>query len=232
MHDVYQSRQMIKSALTESSRALKYKGSNGIDKPVDSYKWEWQDNILVSLLLVIGDEFAPEPTLQEYGGTMAATTNIQAQFDHRNPSQPFLGAWTLVFYEHRLSSGEIVKPLGDNPSGQLIYEAGGHMSAQLSAATPKNFARKDVLHASDPDASPDAFPETSKVRRRYIAYWGTFQIDPDRSQVIHHVEGSFFPNWIGTEQHRHFQFEDNNRLILQAKSPAGQTTLIWQKKSS
>jgi hypothetical protein len=155
---------------------------------------------------------------------MAEAKNIPPQAEHPDYSQPFLGAWALVSSEHRPSSSEVVKLFGDDPSGQLLYETGGHMSAELSVGTPKKLAGEDFLEASDLEAA--------KAWREYIGYWGTFQVYPDQSLIIHRVEGSSFSNWIGTKQHRHFRFNDRNRLILEADSPSGHTMLIWQKESS
>jgi hypothetical protein len=155
---------------------------------------------------------------------MADAPNIQPQLDSRDYSQRFLGAWALVSCEHRWSSGEVVKLFGDDPLGLLLYETSGHMSAQLSVATPKRFAGEDFLQASDLEAA--------EAWRKYIGYWGTFQVYPDQSLIVHRVEGCSFANWIGTEQHRHFRFDDSNRLILEAESPSGHTMLVWQKKSS
>jgi hypothetical protein len=50
--------------------------------------------------------------------------------------------------------------------------------------------------------------------------------------VLHRVEGSSFPNWIGTEQTRHFHFDGANRLILEAESASGRYTLTWQRRSA
>jgi hypothetical protein len=155
---------------------------------------------------------------------MAESTNIPPQTDRPNFSERFLGAWALVSCEHRPSSSEVVKLFGDDPSGQLLYETGGHMSAQLSVGTPNRLAGEDFLQASDLEAA--------EAWRKYIGYWGTFKVHPDQSLIIHRVEGSSFSNWIGTEQHRHFRFDDSNRLILEADSPSGHTMLIWQRKSS
>ena len=45
----------------------------------------------------------------------------------------------------------------------------------------------------------------------YISYCGTYEIRQDT--VIHHIELSFFPNWIGMDQKRMLSI-DGDRLSL------------------
>jgi hypothetical protein len=45
----------------------------------------------------------------------------------------------------------------------------------------------------------------------YISYCGRYEIQGDK--VIHSIEVSFFPNWIGVKQERIFEF-DGDRLSL------------------
>ncbi len=135
---------------------------------------------------------------------------------------PFLGSWGLVSFEHFLPSGEVVKPYGDSPLGSLLYQADGHMSAQLRSGSPKQFASDDDSQAK--------VEEIVNAWRAYFGYWGTFEIDAEKGVIVHRVEGSSFPNWIGTKQLRYFRFDGPNRLTLEAQSAAGRYKLVWQRK--
>jgi hypothetical protein len=53
MQLAYQSRWLIRSALTKSSRAFRNEGGKNIERPLNEYKLEWQDNILGYLLVGI-----------------------------------------------------------------------------------------------------------------------------------------------------------------------------------
>jgi hypothetical protein len=132
----------------------------------------------------------------------------------------FIGSWTLVSYELRLTSGVVTKPFGDHPIGRIIYQKSGQMSAQLMHPASGPFANTDPLKATN--------DETDRAWRNYIGYWGTFSVDPNGGTVIHRIEGGWFPNWIGQKQIRSFRFE-RDRLILEADSPAWHATLIWQR---
>jgi hypothetical protein len=53
--------------------------------------------------------------------------------------------------------------------------------------------------------------EMAAAIRALISYGGSCEVRGD--QVIHHVEVSLYPNWIGDEQVRSFTFE-GERLVL------------------
>jgi hypothetical protein len=139
----------------------------------------------------------------------------------RTSAEAFLGSWGLVSFEHVLPSGEVLRPFGDSPSGSILYQADGRMSAQVSVGSPAKFANEDSGQASA--------EEVAEAWGTYFGYWGSFEVRADKGVVVHRVDGSSFPNWIGTEQVRHFRFDGANRLILEAPSPSGRFTLIWQR---
>jgi Lipocalin-like domain len=62
----------------------------------------------------------------------------------RGRSERLLGSWGLVSFEQVLASGEVLKPFGDSPSGLILYEADGRMSAQVSVGSPATFAHDAV----------------------------------------------------------------------------------------
>ena len=136
-------------------------------------------------------------------------------------SEPFLGSWRLVSFEHTTATGEVSKPFGNEPSGLILYQADGHMSAHVCAGGAARLVSDDPLAASAQEALA--------AWRSYFGYWGSFAIDAEKGVVVHRVTGSSFPNWIGTDQVRYFRFDGPNRLILEARSAAGQTTAIWQR---
>ena len=135
-------------------------------------------------------------------------------------SAPFIGAWRLRSYQLRLASGEVTEPFGDRPMGRLLYETNGQMSAQVIASAPAPFVNSDPA-----DATAE---ESDRAWRNYVGYWGKFTVNTEARTVVHHVEGAWFPNWIGQDQVRSFRFEDN-RLTLEADSPAWHAKLVWER---
>lgn len=113
----------------------------------------------------------------------------------------FLGAWQLVSSEFKLSDGSKRYPLGKKVIGRLNYDADGNMNAQLYRADRSFFAQNDQATATD-DEIKDAFISS-------VCYFGQYKLDIKNQSITHFVEGSLFPNWIGGQQLRYFQFEDD-----------------------
>jgi hypothetical protein len=69
------------------------------------------------------------------------------------------------------------------------------------------FASKDHMRGTD--------EEVRAAFEGYQAYYGTFTLDEKEKTAIHHVEGSIFPNLIGHQLKRHYEFsQDGSRLTL------------------
>jgi len=131
--------------------------------------------------------------------TMVEAAHIGVPADDRERIEPFLGSWALVSFEHVLLSGEVSRPFGDSPTGSILYQSDGQMSAQLSVGSPTRLVNDDPDQASAEEAT--------QAWRTYFGYWGSFKIVVEKRVVVHRVEGSSFSNWIGTEQVRHFNFD-------------------------
>jgi hypothetical protein len=111
-----------------------------------------------------------------------------------------------VSYAARNPDGRVHHPLGEDVSGLLVYDAGGHMSAHVMRNDLPVFAAKDPGRATD--------GELRTAFEGYGSYFGTYTIDQTRQTVTHHVRGAWYPNWIGHDQVRHFKFEDNRLLLF------------------
>ncbi|MBI3401255.1 MAG: lipocalin-like domain-containing protein [Acidobacteria bacterium] len=76
----------------------------------------------------------------------------------------------------------------------------------------------------------ETFDQNGAVRPgRYIGYFGPFTVDAQKRTVTHHVIGSSYPHWLGTEQVRYYGFsDDGNQLTLSVKAGERVTaTLTW-----
>lgn len=66
----------------------------------------------------------------------------------------------------------------------------------------------------------------------YVAYFGTYDVAADGSSLVHYVEGSLNPDWVGGEQRRALRF-DGDRLILSAEVRKHDATvthsLTWER---
>jgi hypothetical protein len=144
----------------------------------------------------------------------------------RKPS-PLVGTWKLVSIEERNADGKLVTPLdyGPAPLGLLMYDAGGHMSAQAVRRDRPRLESDDV-HRVPPEQAKQAFVG-------FNGYFGTYDVDERAGVVVHHVEGALLPNWEGKDQRRRFTLS-GNKLILeppsfQADGQQRTRRLTWQR---
>jgi hypothetical protein len=131
-----------------------------------------------------------------------------------------VGTWRLVLYETVDEGGRRSRPYGD-AVGRLTYDQNGNMTGQVMR----------------PNRTPVALGEgyAQQVRGAYIgyiAYFGTYEVAGDGQSVIHRVEGSLNPAWVGGNQVRTMRF-DGDRLILHANvEKAGEIVrheLTWER---
>ena len=146
------------------------------------------------------------------------------QFARRNMSDEFVGAWKLISLERRTAAGEVTYPMGQNPVGRLTYDALGRMSVQImrpdrpkpQGVTPASWSAQEKAAAFD----------------GFIAYYGTFTVSETERAVIHHVEASLYPHWVGSDQRRLYEFS-GSQLILRALNgsggPATESRLVWER---
>ena len=118
----------------------------------------------------------------------------------------FIGTWRLVKAEAQRPNGEMVPyRYGAGTVGYIMYDATGHVAVQLMQPDRPKFASGDLDKGTS--------EEIKAAFDGYGAYFGTYEIHEAEGFVIHHVEGSLFPNNVGTEQKRFFEFS-GDRLIL------------------
>jgi hypothetical protein len=159
-------------------------------------------------------------------GGFLLTTVICADSHAMMEADKFVGAWRLVSAEFRAEDGSIAQsPYGSDPQGILMYDAQGSMSAQLAHKNRQPFAIPDRM-AGTPEELKAAFES-------YQAYYGRYKVDEREHIVIHTVTQALLPNWVGTEQRRHYQFKDG-KLILRTPpiTIGGQRLtgeLVWEK---
>jgi lipocalin-like protein len=143
----------------------------------------------------------------------------------RDTRARMLGAWRLESRAVRKAGGEILRDpvLGAEPPGRLFYDASGNMSLQMM--------RPDRAQAiSVPANAQDA--KNPRVILGYDSYFGTFRLDEAAGTVVHHVEGSLFPEDLGKDFERQLTV-DGDRLTLgfTSKTPEGDVvrTLVFRK---
>jgi hypothetical protein len=160
---------------------------------------------------------------------LTLTPLASAQSKESSVRNKFVGVWKLVSCESKnKSTGEVRYPYGAKPVGRITYDKAGRMSAQVMDTG------RQVVGGSPTRGLAAAARESSCEQMRailggYIAYFGTFEIDERSRAVIHHIEASLVPSWVGTGLPRTYEFEGRNRLTLTVASEHDSTRLVWQR---
>jgi len=145
--------------------------------------------LLVLLVAAAGQAVAPEGEAEGQGQLLGPH---------------LVGHWKLVSFE--AAGGNATEfPLGRDVSGQLIYDAAGHMAVQIMKLGRPSF--------ESGDQGAGTAEEVSAAFQGYVAYFGTYVVDERSRLVTHRIAGSLFPNWIGSEQRREIVLE-GDRLTL------------------
>jgi len=131
------------------------------------------------------------------------------------------GAWGLVSVETRDEKGELVRR-GER-TGYLIYSPDGYMSVSFMKEGRPVFKSGDIRGGS--------VEEKIAAVNGYVSYAGRYTIQ--ENTVVHHIEVSLFPNWVGVSQERVVSFE-GSRLTLstQLMLVGGRqlsTHLVWER---
>lgn len=96
-------------------------------------------------------------------------------------------------------------PFGENARGKITYTDDGYMFVMIESAQPRpNWASEDISIGTD--------QERTASTKGFISYCRKYELKND-SEIVHHVEMSFFPNWIGTSQLRYYKFQDGKLII-------------------
>ena len=111
----------------------------------------------------------------------------------------FQGTWRLKRYERRRTDGSLRLPLGENARGLLIYTPDGCMSGQIMRPERPRFQEGALAGGSA--------AEIRAALLGYVAYFGTYAVDESARTVTHEVIGSWYPNFVGSRQVRHYEFE-------------------------
>ena len=152
---------------------------------------------------------------------MAATLGMSVALVAQTPSDSLVGTWRLVSQQSSDGGSEF----GPNPIGQLMYDSAGNMSVQLLRADRPRFASGDRRSGT-----------IEEVRAAFdgaMTYFGTYSVDHTERSITHHLLGSSFPNWIGTDQKRYYSLEGRRLILTSAPILVGgrtiTSTLTWER---
>ena len=134
-----------------------------------------------------------------------------------------VGRWELVAWETRIGE-QLVRPMGDEPVGVLLYTGDGFMVVQAMTPGRARIGTGDPLGGS--------VEERAAAYAGCLAYCGRWELRDDGT-ILHRIELSLFPNWVGAQQVREVELGEDG-LVLRTPpidSPAGKvvSALRWRR---
>ncbi len=118
----------------------------------------------------------------------------------------FIGTWALVSFEVRSTNGTVSYPFGRDVRGYITYSQDGYMSVSFMSTDRPHFKSND-LRGGSAEEKVLAFDT-------YFTYCGKYEVTDKK--VVHHIEVSFYPNWIGADQERFYTFEGDQLILSSA----------------
>lgn len=114
--------------------------------------------------------------------------------------EKIIGTWKLVSWLYHNEKGEAVHYFGEHATGILMYDKNGFMNAQLMKEQRVPFKSDSISGGTE--------AETRSAFHSYLAYFGRYY-EETPGEVVHIVEGSLFPNWIGNKEVRYGKIQDD-----------------------
>lgn len=138
-------------------------------------------------------------------------------------NRKFIGTWRLLSLEKRTEDGQVAYPLGKEVIGYITYTEQNFMSVTIMQPERPIFTSGDIKGgtAEEKVAAVDG----------YVSYCGKYTVG--EKTIIHHIELSLFPNWIGIDQERFFDFQEDRLtlstppFLLEGINRTAQ--LVWEK---
>lgn len=126
-----------------------------------------------------------------------------------NEPSPLTGDWRLRDWSSVADDG-VTQPIGPTPMGILVYSSHGTMITTIAPAGRPRLSSEDPLRGGPDD-------ERRRSAETFISYSGSYAYDG--ADVVHTVEMSLYPNWVGTRQVRHVQLLDGGNTLELSTDP-------------
>lgn len=133
----------------------------------------------------------------------------------------FWGTWALVKWTARQADGRLLYPYGEDAVGQILYDSKGNVMVEIMRQERKLFASNDFLQGTA--------EEILSAYNGFVAYCGTYDVQPKAKLVVHHIKIASFPNWVKQDQVRYYDFKDDLLILRSPTIGSNQHELLWQK---
>lgn len=137
-----------------------------------------------------------------------------------------IGTWELVEWTATVN-GRRSHPFGGNVAGRLTYTPDGHMWATLM--------RRDRDPLESTTLAGATASDRASAAAGYLNYSGRYTDEGER--VVHHVDLSLMPNWVGDDQVRNITWRgDELELSTEPEAGPGGSAIVnrlrWKRVSA
>lgn len=132
------------------------------------------------------------------------------------------GTWALDFADVQHPDGTRTHDYGDAPKGVMQIDRQGHYTVFIFNGARPKFAANEKSRGT-PEEIRAALMGTS-------SHYGTVEMDPAKSTLTFHIEGSTYPNWEGTTQVRTYVLSGDKLSYKVPPRPNGDIPLTGWKR--
>jgi hypothetical protein len=105
-----------------------------------------------------------------------------------------LGTWVIVSLTQTMKDGSTRHPTGMNPKGVNVFTPDGRFVIL--------FTRDNLPKLAGGDRGKATADEARAIVEGSIGYFGSYTVDEPNKTIVYRLEGTTFPNQMGTDQRR------------------------------
>ena len=128
-------------------------------------------------------------------------------------SDSLVGTWRMASIDVHSTDGTITQHWAAEPLGLWFFDMNGYMSVQIVDPDHKLFDSGDFLRPTPEEAN--------RAITGYFGYFSTYTVDKAAGEVVFHVEGAAYPNYIGTDQQRYYSIDRDTLTVRTPPERAG-----------
>ncbi|MBP2859090.1 lipocalin-like domain-containing protein [Dickeya oryzae] len=125
--------------------------------------------------------------------------------------EKLIGTWLLEQFIDVLNDGTVIHTLGESARGYISYNEDNWVSVQIMSGDRTLF--------DNPDITGGTPAQLAQAATTYFAYAGNFVTDDIQHQVTHHLHYCLIPNWVGSQQLRHVEFSEHDKVMTLKSDP-------------
>jgi hypothetical protein len=150
---------------------------------------------------------------------LVSTSCVACGQETTSQSDSLVGTWRLMSIGAHSTDGTVTQHWGAEPLGFWFFDVNGFMSVQIVDPDHKLFESGDFLRPTPEEAN--------RAITGYFGYFGTYTADKAAGEVVFHVEGAAYPNYVGTDQQRDYSIEGDTLTVQTPPERAGDEDVTY-----